>query len=415
MLSPWPPKRSGISDYSARLVGALAREYEIDLIHEPGYVPEPALRGRYSAHDSRLLDRLSRSRGYRGVVFQMGNSFYHDFLYKALLKHEGIVVLHDFNLAGFHWWRSNVLGGDPMAHFADEVRYCYPERASEIVPQLEAWRNEPGSLQEAFTRRRLYLNRRIFERARAVVVHSPWCLEQVRREWPELAARTVVIRQGARPAPVEPRQRSETRARFGLPQDALVLGCFGILSQAKMNIEAIDAFAELCGERPETLLLFVGQDWENGQARRRVHELGLDGRVRFLGRQGDRDFEALIAASDVGISLRRPPTYGETSAALLDLLRHGLPAVVIDTDTFSDYPDDVVAKVRWETEGLPGLVRAIRSLADEPETRAQLGARGFAYVAGLQTWPQVAGQYAELIERLHVERKRGLRPLRLSA
>ena len=53
--------------------------------------------------------------------------------------------------------------------------------------------------------------------------------------------------------------------------------------------------------------------------------------MRFLGRPSDEDFLGLIDAVDLGVSLRRPPTNGETSGALLHLLRSGVPTIVSDT------------------------------------------------------------------------------------
>src|SRR5262249_15844197 len=158
---------------------------------------------------------------------------------------------------------------------------------------------------------------------------------------------------------VDPNRRSTTRARFGLPTDALILGSFGILASGKMNVEAIDAFAAVADELPNALLVFVGQDWENGEARTRVEARGLGAPVRFLRHQTDDDFADLIAATDIGVSLRRPPTYGETSGALLDLLRHGVPAIVTEVATFADYPDDAVLKVRCDADFLPRLVSAL--------------------------------------------------------
>ena len=45
-FSPFPPRKSGISDYSAFLLDELRKTYRIDLFHDAGYVPEPALASR---------------------------------------------------------------------------------------------------------------------------------------------------------------------------------------------------------------------------------------------------------------------------------------------------------------------------------------------------------------------------------
>jgi glycosyltransferase involved in cell wall biosynthesis len=405
IVSPWPPKRSGIADYSARLVESLRPSYTIDLVHEPGYVPVPALRpDGCASYDHRLFRRHARAKGYHGVLYQMGNSFYHDHVYQALLEHGGIVTLHDFNLAGFHYWRSHAQGrGD--ATFRDEVRYCYPEGAGTLLPTLDLLAEEPGGMQEAFTRRALYLNRRVLDHASAVIVHSPWCREQIARIDASLAARTFVVPLGAEARVVQPEQRDAVRDRYSLPRDACIVGCFGIMSQAKMNVEAIDTFASVAGEFPEALLVFVGEDWERGEARRAVRERGLEDRTRFLGRLGDDAFRDMIAATDLGISLRRPPTYGETSAALLDLLGRGIATIVTDVATFSAYPDDVVRKVRWDQDGPRSLREALRGLLSDRGGREALGEAARRYVAEIHAWSRAAALYGDVIERVADQRR----------
>src|SRR6202034_3301666 len=102
--------------------------------------------------------------------------------------------------------------------------------------------------------------------------------------------------------------------------------------------------------------------------------LGLADRVRFLGRQPAADYDDLIAATDVGVNLRLPPTNGETSAALLNLLASGVATVVTDVATFADYPDTVVRKVRWdEARGPEALRQALFSLASDRTARQAFG------------------------------------------
>lgn len=406
VVSPWPPKGSGIADYAARLVGELKNTYEIDLYHEPDYVPEMSLKcGDFACHDFRLFRRNASVRPYRGVIYQMGNSFYHGFLYDMMARFPGIVTLHDFNLAAFQFWRAHQ-GGVPIDNFRFEIEHNYPDRVDEIVGQLWDWTKERGGLQEACSRRGLHLNRRIFEWSEAVVVHSPWCLEQVQQTYPHLAAKVAVAPMGVTTRSIPCEYRAEVRRRFGLPQDALIFASYGILAQGKMNVEAVEAFGALAGDFPAALLIFVGQDWENGEAKAKVEALGLESRVWFLGRQSDADFQALIAVADVGVALRRPPTYGETSAALLDLLAHGVPTVITDVATFSSYPTTIVRKVSWPDEGMEGLIRAFRDLAGNPHGRETLGRSASSYVAANHTWAMSAEKYTEVIEKCHHQRIR---------
>ena len=102
-FSPLPPRKSGISDYSAFLLDELRQTYRIDLFHDSGYVPEPALGSdEFTCCDYRLFDRMAAAKDYHAIVYQMGNSRYHSFMYATMLRHPGLVTLHDFCLAGFH-------------------------------------------------------------------------------------------------------------------------------------------------------------------------------------------------------------------------------------------------------------------------------------------------------------------------
>ena len=114
---------------------------------------------------------------------------------------------------------------------------------------------------------------------------------------------------------------------------------------------------------------------DNGETRSKVMELGLQHRVRFLGYHPADVRADLAAIADIGVCLRRSPTNGETSAALIDLLRLGVPTIVSDVGSFSDYPDSVVCKHRWGLYGLAGLTKALRKLAEDRPRREHWAAR----------------------------------------
>jgi glycosyltransferase involved in cell wall biosynthesis len=151
----------------------------------------------------------------------------------------------------------------------------------------------------------------------------------------------------------------------------------------------------------------VGQLWDQDQIPAKIRDLGLDSCVRLLGRLDDAPFDALMATTDIGLALRRPPTYGETSGVLLSLLAHGVATIVVDTDTFGDYPTSAVRKVAWDRDGMDGLMAALRELAGSPARRHALGDAGRSHVTTRQSWPRVAEQYAELIEDVHARRLSG--------
>ena len=136
-FSPFPPRKSGISDYSAPLIRALQPTYTIDLYHEPGYVPELVLSGDGFACCDAAAVSQPRGPSYHALVYQMGNSRYHNFMYETMLRYPGVVTLHDFCLAGFYLiYRASQ--GRERASFRAELLRWYPDEAAAISELLDA-------------------------------------------------------------------------------------------------------------------------------------------------------------------------------------------------------------------------------------------------------------------------------------
>ena len=399
VFSPLPPCPSGIARYTTRLLQELKRHYAIDLFHDSEYLPDAALAaGEFSCRDYRLFDRVSRAVDYRDTLYHMGNSVYHKFIYDTMRRRPGTTVLHDFCLSGFQWWYSHLHGVEP-GYFEKEVRRFDPEQADKILGGLEEMKRETGSVQDAFARRGLYVNGSIFDRSRSVIVHSDWALDKVRTRFPEHVERTSMVPLGAEPIERDEGRRRAIRARLGFGEEAIIFTSLGFITRGKLSVEAVEAFASVARAEENAIFLFVGQDLENGEMREKAEELGLADRVRFLGRRTDEEFAEFVSATDVGVSLRRPPTYGESSASLLDFLRSGVATIVADVGTFSGCSDSVVRKVRWDDEFTANLAEAMLELALERSARDRLGRAALGEVFERHDWAKVAEGYVEAIER----------------
>ncbi len=397
LFSPLPPNPSGVATYAGALVEALGRQYAVDLFHDDGAAPFARFReGGVGCFDHRLFERVDRARPYSAIVYQMGNSPAHLFVYDALLKRPGIVVLHDASLVFFQYERAVLRGGGRDA-FRRVLKANHSDRIADWEPLLDRWDETPAAMARQIVNLGLDMNRVVVGLASAVIVHSR---EAFRRLGPYASGKSFVVPLGANPLEVNRPNRDLTRARLGLRAEALIVGAFGIVDPSKLNAETMDAFAALAREVPEAVLLVVGQEADDGLTRARAETLGVGDRVRFLGRPGDAEYLALLAATDLGVALRRPPTHGETSAALLDLLRSSVPAIVTDIGSFSEFPESVVRKVRWEgdDQGIKALTSALLDLARNREARETLGRAGFDHVCTHHAWPRVAEGYARVID-----------------
>jgi len=398
-FSPLLPQPSGIAEYSANLLAQLREHYMIDLYHDSCYTPNLCHQSNeFSCRDYRTFPRYQRAIHYRRILYQMGNSEYHGYIYDTLLRFPGVVALHDLFLASFHGWYAQRPGA-PADHFPRELMASDSALAAEYQASPAEWEHEPGGLSAACARRGIMCNRRLLDAAPVVTVHDPWNETTIRRLHPDYRGRIHVVPHGVSPPEVSHDMRRATRSTFGLPPDALIFGCFGILSPTKCNLEAIDAFAELAAEHPSALLLFVGRNLAEGAACAKVESLGLSNRIRFLGHVTTQSLLDLVAITDVGINLRRPPTNGETSGTLQLLMAAGAATVVSDVDTFSSYPDDVVCKVAWDADFAARLASTMRTLARDAPLRRRVGKRALEFIRGSRDWRVVARQYAEVIEQ----------------
>jgi len=399
-FSPLPPDPSGVADYAASLLGALGERVAIDVFHDARVFPFTRFQGRgFGCFDYRLFERLDRVRPYRTVVYQMGNSPAHVFIEKALRKRPGVVVLHDLALASFHYERATRYGAG-FDDFRRALEESHPDRADEFDRHLALWADAPEAMVRGLVDAGLDMNGGVVAAADTVVVHSR---AAAARLGPGAAGKVVVIPHGADPAPnpPTPAERAAARARLGLPNDARIVGNYGIVHPSKQNVELIEAFAEVARVTPEARLLVVGDEADGGLARHRAGALGLGDRVRFVGRVDDDRFRAAVVAADFGVALRRPPTNGETSGALLHLLRAGVPAVVSDVGSFAEYPDGVVRKVP-RIDGpadVATLAAALLDLAADSAARETLGRAGLEHVRRHHAWPHVAARYAEVVAR----------------
>jgi glycosyltransferase involved in cell wall biosynthesis len=99
------------------------------------------------------------------------------------------------------------------------------------------------------------------------------------------------------PAPELPElaQRDELRQRYGV--DGPTLAFAGRLTAAKSLDVALSALAEVDG----VSLLIAGDGDQRRALEERAHELGLNGRARFLGRQQSREVLELFRAADAAV------------------------------------------------------------------------------------------------------------------
>jgi len=117
-----------------------------------------------------------------------------------------------------------------------------------------------------------------------------------------------------------PRDRAKARAALDLDAEAVVLATVGALIPRKGQSFAIEALPAL----PDAILLLAGSGPDEPALRRKAAELGVAGRVRFLGAVPNSDLPVVLSAADVFVL----PTASEGLAnAWVEALACGTPIV----------------------------------------------------------------------------------------
>ena len=386
-VSPFPPDRSGIADYSAELLPALAKYYDIELVLPQERVVDGLAPAK--VHDPQWL-RANAQRVDR-VLYQFGNSPFHQHMLTLLEDVPGTVVLHDFFLSG-------LLGYLEESGAVPDVwtRALYHAHGYAAVRE----RYHDGDA--AAVKVKYPVNLDVLQNARGVIVHSEYS-RRLAGEWfgPGFAADWQVI--PLLRAPLSGADRARSRAALGLQEDDFVVCSFGFLAPTKLNHRLLDAWlSSRLARDPRCVLWFVGENHGGdygAQLSERITASGLKKRVRITGWSDMPTFRDHLAAADIAVQLRTE-SRGETSAAVLDCMNYALPTIVNANGSMADLPSDALC-ILPDAFADEQLVDALETLWQSEETRNALGRRAQDVIRGQHAPHACAEQYAVAIEAFH--------------
>ena len=170
--------------------------------------------------------------------------------------------------------------------------------------------------------------------------------------------------------------RDAARRAVGLTPDTIAFLAVGRLTPQK-NYEFM---LEQVSETPGVVLLIAGDGELRKPLESSARDLGVSGRVRFLGAVTRERVRELLAASDVFI---QTSAYEGQSNAVLEAMHAGLPMIVGDIPTQRETVCDesgVPVAILAPLEDPRTWRDAMAQLRDEPVLRARLGAAAQALV-----------------------------------
>jgi glycosyltransferase involved in cell wall biosynthesis len=365
IVSPLPPARTGVAEYSLRIGSELAKHGPVELLRP---------------------DEVARARDFEKVIYQIGNNGLHAPIYHAALEHPGIVELHD---AVIHHM---LLGTLSESEYLKAFKFNSGKDGVwlQSVGQ-EMWdrRGGSGSDERYFANPMLD---RLVQSANAVIVHNPGARRSVER----VAAHPriwEIPHYVAAPPREDFGSDAELRSRWSLPTDAFIVSCFGYQRPTKRLASLLEAVRQLGGSyRLLVVGDFVDREYESALADR------LDApeivRIPYV---DDDDFWRLTFLTDVCVNLRYPSA-GETSGIALKLMAAGKTVIVTDNDENSSFPNGTVIRVDAGEAEVEMLAEYLEWLRVEPDVRLAIGGAAGAYVRENHSIARVIGDYTTLLQ-----------------
>jgi glycosyltransferase involved in cell wall biosynthesis len=384
-VSPLPPEKSGIADYSAELVPELAKYYDIELVVEQDKVMDARLAG-FPLRDSGWL-RENAAQVDR-VLYHFGNSHAHQHMFELIRDVPGVVVMHDFFLSGV---LDNLEREDYLPQGFMNALY-----ESHGFPGLHKHRKE-GRNAAIWT---YPVNKGVLDAATGVIVHSEFSRQLARDWYGEQAAddwRTVPLLRGK---PEGAQSRAAARAKLGFADSDFVICTFGMLGRTKLNEELLDAFlASPLAQDRHCKLVFVGANdpglYGAGLAKT-IADSGAKARITITGFVDAATYADYLAATDAAVQLRTS-TRGETSAAVLDCLLYGVPTIVNAHGSTASMPDELLLKLP-DQFSRDELVQELVQVRSDAALRARLSTRALAHMEREHAPAHVGELYRDAIE-----------------
>jgi glycosyltransferase involved in cell wall biosynthesis len=358
-VTPMPPARSGIAQYSADLLTAVGSAWPIALVAE-------------NTDTSGEWDRWRRGRVDPGsdemcpTVYQLGNSGYHSTAFGRAIREPGMLVLHD--VVVHHGRLGEFVRRGRGGEYRNLMERLYGKTGARLAEQVLRG-NVPSQLSD------FPLFEDYVDAASMTVVHSHHARRLVLERSPH--ANVAVVPMGIPlPCPIDARR---ARRSLGIPEGAFVIASVTHVNPYKRLDVVMRALRRIVDAVPDAILVVAGSMAPGLNLEEIARLYGVHHRVKFLGYVSDANARLVAQAADVCVNLRHP-SMGETSASLLRLLGAGKPVLVTDDESMCDYPPDVALRVPVDAFEDEMIAEIMIMLADQPSVRASAGAKAREFV-----------------------------------
>jgi glycosyltransferase involved in cell wall biosynthesis len=380
------PLKSGISDYTEELLPHLSGHFDIDLFLEPGLTPASEEIHKYCKIKS-FNDKQFRAGDYTEILYNFGNSFYpNEYIYQALLKYSGILILHDYVLIGFY--AEKYYSDKNAAALITILKRYYAEEGEEIAQSIIT--RAPVQIWDTMKGIDFPLNEEIISHSKAIIVHSHFSKDRITEKFKTKIE--IIPHHGHHQKAFDD---NKTKYELGVKTDEILICSAGFINKNKRFNITVPAVRNLKNSKWKYLI--IGKD-NSGI----ISGLIKNGEKNFIIKSYLKleDMERYISASDICINLRFP-SMGESSGSLLRMMGYKKPVIVSDCASYSEFPDYSVVKINTDIYEREMLTTCLRELINNPKLREAIGFEAGKYVEEECNIKDCADKYASFINQIN--------------
>lgn len=358
-FSPFNPEKSGISDFSEELVMSLKEHMDITIFAncKPNNQEINEHFECYKVKD--VNDNLINQQDI--LVYHMGNHYgYHNDILETFLKYGGILEIHDLALHNFIAQKYFV--SKRYEEYINILEYCHGAKGREAAQGIIEGRVRAPWETHALE---FMANKQFVDRAQAIIVHSDFAKQMLKGI--NISVPIINIPLHCTNIQIDyEKYKKQCKIELNRHEDTLIMGAFGFATGAKRICQTLEALALFKEKTKKSFYYYIVGEVQDDAIIKAIDELNLEKEVIITGFTTIEDFERYMGACDFCFNLRYP-TQGESSASLHRMLGLGKPVIVSDVGTFSEYPEEIVLKVRYDKYEIQDLLTCIEKLTDSEQ------------------------------------------------
>jgi glycosyltransferase involved in cell wall biosynthesis/predicted SAM-dependent methyltransferase len=391
LVTPLPPEKTGVADYSRDLISVLREYYVVTLITPQTNIDltscmDCPVRNIQWLYDH--IDQIDR------VLYQIGNSPFHLHMIDLIKSIPGTVILNDFFLGDLLSW----------AELQRIKEFCWTEALylSHGYSVVRERYTNPAGVKKNYP-----ANLEILRHAKGVIVHSEFTLNLFKEFYFENVTENCIVLPLMR-LPVDYINKNEAKRLLGFREEDVVVCSFGFLDKTKLNDVLLDCWLE--SEFSKMInyhLIFVGENQGGSYGEeliKKINESHSSKRIKITGYVSPDQYKMYLSASDLGVQLREI-SRGETSAAILDCMNYGLPVIVNANGSIQELNHNSVWMLQNQFSRLD-LIDALKCLLNDTNKRQKMGELARAILSTKHSPQKLSLRIHNFIEKNYKNKQR---------